>query len=135
MDLKDLFAAHVAAALATRPDRPDVIAARAYELAEALLRERARRAPTEDDELFVSERLGDVGEEVPDEEFFRAGVGLLDQPAPYSEREGLELDPAWLERDGDPRWEAEPKWAPGPPSERPGLARTLPGLSQDEQKK
>ncbi|MBK6513442.1 MAG: hypothetical protein IPG04_04770 [Polyangiaceae bacterium] len=133
MDLKDLFAAHVAAALASKPDRPDVIAARAYELAEALLRERVRRAPSDDDELFVSERADGIGEEVPDDELFRSGSGLLDEPAPWRDREGLEVDPSWLDRDGDPRWEVEPKWGPG--SDRPGLARTLPAAAEDDKKR
>lgn len=122
MDLKDLFAAHVAAALAHRVERSDIIASRAYDLAEAMLRERARRAPVED--VLAEPDLVDAFEDgVPNEEFF-AAPGLLDEPAPWSDREGMELDPAWLDRDNDPRWEADPKWsAPAGAVVRPGLAK------------
>lgn len=141
MDLKDLFAAHVAAALAHRIERTDVIATRAYDLADAMLRERGRRARSLEDEdgsLDASERADD--DSMPGDEFFRPFHGLLDEPAPVSEREGLEVDPAWLDRDNDPRWEAE-KWldvsspAAGPSSEKPGLKRTVPGASESESDK
>ena len=87
MDLKDLFAAHVAAALAHRIEWPDVIATRAYDLADALLRERARRSPSNDEELLRGAPLDAFDDGVPDDEFFRFTAGLLDEPAPLSDRE------------------------------------------------
>ncbi|NUP11444.1 MAG: hypothetical protein HOW73_35815 [Polyangiaceae bacterium] len=132
MDLKDLFAAHVAAALASRVERPDVIASRAYDLAEALLRERARRSPDADDELVAADPAEDLDDGMPDESFFQT-QGLLDEPAPFSDREGMELPPSWLERD-DPKWEVEPKWS-APVSERPGLRRTTPIQAEEEKKR
>jgi hypothetical protein len=148
MMLRDLFAAHVAAALAHRVDRPEAIAARAYDLADAMMTERARR-------MDPAELDADAGapialdpddldlESAPANQAF-ARTGLLDEPAPVSEREdeplfaGVqgELDPAWLERDFDPRWEAEPHWGNKPPgSERPGLARTQVPAVQDDKRK
>lgn len=142
MDLKDFFAAHVAAALAHRIERADVIANRAYELADALLRERGRRTKgdLEDfDDGHEVESLDPFDDAMPDEDFFRPTLGLLDEPAPFSEREGFELDPSWLERQDDPRWEVEPKWGPVAASsaagaaERPGLARTAPPQQKPEE--
>jgi hypothetical protein len=146
MDLKDLFAAHVAAGLAHRIERPDVIANRAYELADAMLRERARRTRRDAEEHvdfesaeafeWVSPAEGLWSDDsMPDEDFFRPSQGLLDEPAPWSDREGLELDPSWLDRENDPRWELEPKWAAPPPSERPGLRRIAPSVVDDEKKR
>ena len=82
MDLRDYFAAHVAAALAHRMERPEGIASRAYDMADALVRERVRRpaAPSA------------WGDELPPEAFMDdddargyARSGLLDEPAPISE--------------------------------------------------
>jgi hypothetical protein len=136
MDLKDLFAAHVAAALAHRIERPDVIATRAYDLADAMLRERARRSPSNDEEMLRGAPLDAFDDGVPDDEFFRFTAGLLDEPAPLSDREAMELDPSWLDRENDPQWEVEPKWSPSEtPVERPGLKRTTPVLEADEKKR
>jgi len=142
MELKDLFAAHVAAALAHRIERPDVIATRAYDLADALLRERGRRDDStsgrrsewfEDEEAVLQAPDLVEDDSMPGDEFFRPFAGLLDEPTPVSEREGLEVDPAWLDRDNEPRWEAE-KWvSAGPPtSDKPGLKRTVPGAADSD---
>lgn len=144
MDLKDLFAAHVAGALAARSERPPrEIAARAYDLAEALLAERQRRLDrVEQEESFI--RYDFAAEEAS-----LWHVGLLDEPAPYSESERDELPASWLDREQEPAWDAEPKWAPvaSPAStatddtnvardlrrsDRPGLARTQPEPRADE---
>ena len=138
MDLKDLFAAHVAAALAHRIERPDVIATRSYDLADALLRERARRSPSNDEEMLRGAPLDAFDDGVPDDEFFRFTAGLLDEPAPLSDREGMELDPSWIDRENDPHWEVEPKWSASSaeaPVERPGLKRTTPVIEVDEKKR
>lgn len=144
MDLKDVFAVHFAAALAQRIERADVIASRAYDLADALLRERARRVTAVDVEDHSLADLSDSDDvEMPDEEFFRASAGLLDEPAPWSDREGVELDASWLDRENDPRWEVEPKLSfelskehsDKPVSDKPGLARTAPPAVVDEQKR
>src|SRR5690242_13366312 len=126
MELKDMFAAHVAAALAARGDRPHEVASRAYDIAEALLEERERR-------LVSAERAeeGFIAYDFAREEASLAHSGLLDEPAPYTETEKDELPASWLERDEDPRWSVEPKWAEdrgpvSPRADRPGLARTQP---------
>lgn len=132
LSLRDLFAAHVAASLATRVDTADAIAVKSYDLADAMLRERARRVRAEAAEAQLAE-LVDDGDEEPswlDFELGARGSMLLDEPAPMSERDD-EPDPRWIDREDrdpnsyDPRWEAEPVVVP-PPSQRPGLARTAP---------
>jgi hypothetical protein len=131
MDLRDFFAAHLAAALAHRVDRPAAIAARAYELADALLVERARGLVSygqpiseEDVESFFAEQAPVLSDYSASEAFYRP-EGLLDEPAPIEESDE-ELDAAYLEPSYDPRWEVEPRWEEPPRSERPGLARTTP---------
>jgi hypothetical protein len=121
MELRDFFAAHLAAALAHRVERPEAIAARAYELADALVAERAKRYGAWDGPL----EEGDVDPYFAAQDSFFHAEGLLDEPAPLSERDE-ELSPALFDRDIDPGWEAEPKWEEPPRSERPGLARTTP---------
>ncbi len=123
MHLKDYFAAHLAAALAHRVERPEVIAARAYELADALIRERSR-VENEEREAFLHDVYAD-DIDAEDERAFFEMRGLLDEPAPLSESEGFEVNPAWLDRDIDARLDAEPHWQPAT-VERPGLARTAP---------
>lgn len=152
MDLKDAFAVHFAAALAQRIERADVVASRAYDLADALLRERARRvAAVDTDDVSLADLSGpDDVEEMPDDEFFRASAGLLDEPAPWSDAEGVELDASWLDRQNDPQWELEPKLAMDPipaapqdarpetapgASDKPGLARTAPQVVAPDQKR
>lgn len=147
MDLKDAFAVHFAAALAQRIERSDVIASRAYDLADALLRERARRTTDADlQDHSLADLSGADDMDMPDEEFFRSSAGLLDEPAPWSDREGLELDASWLDRDNDPKWEVEPKLAFATSKDsrtqsdksvldKPGLARTAPPAIVDDQKR
>ncbi len=129
MHLRDYFAAQVAAALVHRVERPEAIASRAYELAEALLRERARRQDAEDDAFY--ERVIEAEE---DEGSSFAG-GLLDEPAPLSERERDEIDPRWFDRDTSVQLELEPRWNASPGSDRPGLARTAPAAAIDDKLK
>jgi len=141
-DLRDYFAAQLAAVLAR--DRVDSrqIAADAYDLAEALVDERVRRdrlrrawsdeAPVIDTDL----EAWLVAQETK--------VGLLDEPTPLSEaveddwdseddgaaRADDEPIPAsWADRELAPRWEQEERWGPSDPSadgSRPGLASTRP---------
>ncbi len=124
MDLRDYFAAHVAAALAHRMERPEGIASRAYDMADALVRERVRRpaAPSA------------WGDELPPEAFMDdddargyARSGLLDEPAPISERD---LDLSYVEHDAPSDWEAKPI-IDVRPGERPGLARTTAATTDD----
>ncbi len=146
MDLRDLFAAHLAAALAHRVDRPASIAARAYELADALLAERARASISygepiaeEDVDAFFAEQAAPISvfsrDDFPQNEAFFQPAGLLDEPAPVEESEE-ELDAAYFDPGYDPRWDVEPRWDEPPPassrpeSERPGLARTTPVVSE-----
>jgi hypothetical protein len=117
MDLRDYFAAHVAASLADRMERPEGIAARAYDLADALMKERVRRPASQSmwsDELPPEAFMGD------DARGF-ARTGLLDEPAPISERD---LDLSVLEHDAPAEWDAKPI-VDVRASERPGLARTV----------
>lgn len=153
LSLRDLFAAHVAASLATRVDTADAIAAKSYDLADALLRERSRR-PSAVGRAGAGRSLMPAGleEELDDEpswldfELAARGAALLDEPAPVSERDD-EPDARWIAREDrdpnsyDPRWDADPVVTPeagtgaaaGPASVRPGLARTAP--SSDPQRK
>jgi hypothetical protein len=146
LSLRDLFAAHVAASLATRVDTADAIAAKSYDLADALLRERSRRPSMVGAGRSVMPAA--LEEELDDEpswldfELAARGAALLDEPAPVSERDD-EPDARWIAREDrdpnsyDPRWDAEPVVTPvaaaGPASVRPGLARTAP--SADPQRK
>ncbi|HEY4118016.1 MAG TPA: hypothetical protein VGM56_09180 [Byssovorax sp.] len=101
-DLRDWFAAHVAAALAAEQRLgPRVLAARAYDIADALLAERGARLEAD---------LADARERGHDEALEAAG--LLDEAAPMEESDD-ELDPSWLE-----------PAVVAPASARPGLART-----------
>ena len=137
LSLRDLFAAHVAASLAARIDTTDAIAERSYALADALMRERARRTEQEEAAAIASEASG--LEEEPawlDAELARRGQVLLDEPAPPSERDD-EADERWIARqetieEYDPRWEADPVVTPG--SQRPGLARTSPAAPAANEK-
>jgi hypothetical protein len=129
ISLRDLFAAHVAASLATRVDTADAIAAKSYDLAEALLRERSKRQETEVRLPLAYQGAVDDEPSWLDFELGARGSALLDEPAPVSERDD-EPDARWLEREErdpnsyDPRWEATPVVTA--PSVRPGLARTAP---------
>jgi hypothetical protein len=133
VELRDHFAGLFATTLASRIERPEDVAKKAYDLADAMLLERARRGLEDDanEGAWEPEELFRVV--TPEEEAFHARPSdpapwaLLDEPAPMSE----ELDPRWEDLRHDPVYEAEPKW--GPPfssvrrdSDRPGLARTTP---------
>jgi hypothetical protein len=133
MHLKDYFAAHLAAALAHRVERPEVIAARAYQLADALMRERAR-GENDEHESFLATAYGE-NDDLEDERAYFEARGLLDEPAPLSESEGFEVNPAWLDRDIDARLDMEPHWQPAPVSERPGLKRTAPLAAEADKTK
>jgi hypothetical protein len=135
-DLRDYFAIHFATAL-TREQRYSLefIAGRAYDLAEAMIAERERRAL---DELVAAR----------DEDTQAGALGpLLDQPvAPWdadSADEALEdrqpsLDPRWLEPTYDPAWDLEKFRVRGddaePASARPGLARTRRDEADDKKR-
>ncbi len=137
LSLRDLFAAHVAASLATRVDTADAIAAKSYDLADALLRERGKRPGGVAVGVAASLEEREADDAEPswlDFELGARGSALLDEPAPVSERDD-EPDARWIAREDrdpnsyDPRWEAEPVVTPtsgGPVSVRPGLARTAP---------
>jgi hypothetical protein len=159
MDLRDRFAVHFAAALVDALTDPEQIASRAYDLAEAMLRERDHRvdqdegvAIAEDGAPIVERSLGeppfgfedDASSAASDEAYHATRAALLDDPEPmepeaeWADDEDL---PDWLEAPYDPRWELEARWADAdagtrPVSSRPpgpGLARTQPEqLSLDD---
>src|SRR5688572_6680167 len=110
LSLRDLFAAHVAATLATRVDSADTLAAKAYDLADALLRERARREPDEERAAIVEAPPLSLGVDELDDPpawldiaLAQRGAAFLDEPPPPSERDD-EPDPRWLERESS-TWE------------------------------
>ncbi len=103
--LRDWFAAHIAAALAAEQRlAPGSIAARAYEVADALMEERGARL---DAELAA---FDDERPEMPE----HFAPHLLDDAMPVEERD----DDAWVESARE-----RASYLP-PPSDRPGLART-----------
>lgn len=142
LSLRDLFAAHVAASLATRVDTVQSIAEKSYDLADALLRERERRAEHDAEAAVHDPAEGRLVAEPAwlDFELGLRGTALLDEPMPSSER-GDEPDARWMEReDRDPE-SYDPRWERGAPSGddarasvRPGLARTTPAASGDEKR-
>jgi hypothetical protein len=117
MDLRDRFAVHFAAALVdalTNSADSGQIARRAYDLAEAMLVERARRIDAEEGSAIALEPRRLLDEPV------------LELDPGYDD----DLDPSWLEPPYDPSWDVETRWsAPegdGAPRQGPGLARTTP---------
>lgn len=113
MDLRDRFAAQFAAALVGVFPEPEEIARRSYDLAEAMLRERARRIDEEEQVALV--------------ESHRA---LLDEPMPHLE-EDEDFEPPY-----DPSWDLDerPRAPSRPPG--PGLARTsAPPLEADRKER
>lgn len=133
MHLRDTFAAHVAAALATRVERPERIAIRAYEIAEAMLLERARRGhgDVEGEGGYEAEEFAEL-DRLASEGYFNTPTSLLDEPMPMSERE--DVDPAWADLASEsPAHEADPKWGPlFDAVAKPGLKRTAPPATVDE---
>ena len=143
MDLRDRFAAHFAATLVDAFADDDQIARRAYDLAEAMLAERARRIDADEEGAIVFEprrasvaapSLAAVASELTEHH-----GALLDEPAPMFEpdlvRDDEYLDPSLLEPPYDPSWDLDAHLivSPGGDSSRPsgpGLARTQP--DQDE---
>ena len=139
IDLRDRFAAHFAAALVDAIAVPADVARRAYDLAEAMMVERARRSSPEDERAAIEEEphLASLPRYHP---------ALLDEPEPPYELDAAyddELDPRWLEPPYDPSWDVETRWsgegspfAPssGSPVQGPGLARTRPAEEEEERK-
>lgn len=142
MDLRDRFAIEFAAALTSRLDPASEIAARAYDLAEAMLRERSRRIDADERDAIAMEAPASHLPSV---------IRLLDVPAEMEELEDREdedlieatsdIDPRWLEPEVEPSWDLDPRWreprpeaAAGPVSPRPGLKRTQPPLAEPEKK-
>lgn len=106
MDLRDQLAMHFAAALVDAFQNPEEVARRAYDLAAAMLAERARRIDAEEARAIQLEPRLESWPEVDEE-----------------------LDSRWLEPPYDPSWDLDPRWSeepsrPDAEQERPGLART-----------
>jgi hypothetical protein len=123
MDLRDRFAAHFAAALVDAFADPDQVARRAYDLAEAMLEERARR--------FEGGSASNPS--VRPAHY----LALLDEPEPMPELDpGFDddLDPRLLDPPYDPSWDLETRWNEEPAPPRPGLARTQPEIEEAAKK-
>jgi len=139
MDLRDRFAAHFAAALVDAFADAGQVARRAYDLAEAMMLERARRVDAEEgDAIALEPRHASIP---PADEWLApapstAHGALLDEPEPMFEPDLAseeDLDPRWLEPPYDPSWDLETRWSPdvSPPASAPAAAsaRTAgPGL-------
>jgi hypothetical protein len=109
VDLRDRFAIQFAAALTGAFPHADEIARRAYDLADALLTERARRIERDERAALIEEG--------------GAPAALLDEPAPPLEDDDLEVEPPY-----DPAWDLDER-RPYPSPSRPpgpGLAWTQP---------
>jgi hypothetical protein len=132
MDLRDRFAVHFAAALVDALADNGQIARRAYDLAEAMMAERARRIDAEEGSAIAVEprRVSTPPFPLP-----LAGA-LLDEPI-LEPDPGYDddLDPAWLEPPYDPSWDVETRWSGGESAPRPGLARTTPEPAPGEDRK
>jgi hypothetical protein len=132
MDLRDHFAARFAAALVDAFPDPERIARRAYDLAEAMLTERARRIDAEERRAIASEQRADSPDAVPE-----SFGPIPDEPHPLffrnEERDLSSIEPLY-----DPSWDAEllrDEGRSSPPdsdvdSSRPGLARTQAGANE-----
>ena len=143
MDLRDRFAAQFAAALVDAFADAGDVARRAYDLAEAMLKERARRIDADESQAVAIERRS-VRPEAP----LSYHHPLLDEPEPMMEADpgyDDDLDPSWLEPPYDPAWDLDPHGEEPLPknatvktlSERPpgpGLARTRPEDEEQERK-
>jgi hypothetical protein len=132
MNLRDHFAARFAAALVDAFPEPERIARRAYDLAEAMLAERARRIDADERRAIEAEQGADDSEAPP-----HSFGPLLDEPHPLFDRDE-DLDLSSAEPHYDPSWDAEllrDERRSYPPdsasdSSRPGLARTRPGVTE-----
>jgi hypothetical protein len=144
MDLRDRFAVHFAAALVDALGDSEQIARRAYDLAEAMMFERARRIDAEEGSAIALEPAAPA-EAQPRRSAappaLRALPGaLLDEPI-LEPDPGYDddLDPSWLEPPYDPSWDVETRWsAPegdSAPRQGPGLARTTPEPAGGEERK
>ena len=96
MDLRDQFAVRFAGALVGALTDPALIAQRAYELAEAMLAERARLVDLDEQRAIAQE-----ADAPPDATAFEPHPALLDEPAPFEEADNDE--PPY-----DPTWDLEP---------------------------
>jgi hypothetical protein len=132
MDLRDHFAVHIAAALVDAFRDPEHIARHAYDLADAMIAERARRIDAAEGRAIAMEPELDAQSAPP----FEHHTALLDRPEPILESDE-ELDPSWLEPPYDPTWDADLRReetphrsdaapAVGEHQTRPGLSRTQP---------
>ncbi|MCC6524335.1 MAG: hypothetical protein IT373_16875 [Polyangiaceae bacterium] len=140
MQSRDELALGFALAIARPREEPAEVARRAYDLAEALLAEGARRSDADEAAAIAAE-----AELAPrDAPALPAGAALLDEPPPWLEEDWplaepddallAEADDAhFLELAYDPSWDVEPRWqsetgapsdAASAPSAGPGLART-----------
>jgi len=138
MDLRDRFAVHFAAALVDVFPDADEIARRAYDLADALLAERARRIDADEARAALPEPRAPSIVAPP------YHGALLDEPTPVLEPDpgwDEEPDPSWLEPPYDPSWDLDVRWsgeasASASPSRPPGpgLARTQPEEDEAERK-
>jgi hypothetical protein len=124
MDLRDRFAACFAAALVDAFADEGQVAQRAYDLAEAMLAERARRMDADEERALAQEpRRGSIPPVLhPIHPAFHSAFhsALLDEPEPMIEPDpGHEedVDPAWLEPPYDPSWDLETRWGGDPSSE------------------
>jgi hypothetical protein len=149
MDLRDRFAAHFAAALVDALADSGQIARRAYDLAEAMMIERARRIDEEEGSAIAGEpRRASASPGVAAAE---AQPGLHSLPGALLDEPVLEpdpghdddLDPSWLEPPYDPSWDVETRWSTAAereggesaPQKGPGLARTTPEPAGGEERK
>lgn len=157
-DLRDYFAVHFASSLAREKRYSlEFISGRAYELADAMVAERERRAEAE---LLVARDLDadrDQWDAPLDDAAWQGHReqvgGLLDDPmmpedADSAMEAALEsdrqpsLDPRWLEPVYDPSWDADRfpmRATESGTAERPGLSRTrapaTPAQSADDARK
>jgi hypothetical protein len=125
MDLRDRFAVHFAAALVDAFPANAELARRAYDLADALMAERARRIDAEEAQAV---------EGAVETERLASSHALLDEPAPLLEPDAgwdEDADPRLLEAPYDPSWDLDDRreLRPGP-----GLARTQPGEAEGKER-
>jgi hypothetical protein len=134
MDLRDRFAAHFAGALVDAFADAENVARRAYDLADAMLAERARRVDADHEGAILLEprRASIAAPPVapPASERPAYHGALLDQPEPMFEPDpgydDEELDPSLLEPPYDPSWDLDARLVSPSRPPGPGLARTQP---------